>query len=447
MIIPFGKSPRQSCDGVTRRQALRIGSSGLLSGLSLPWLMEMQAKAGTGRPAPAQACIFIFLEGGPSHIDMWDLKPEAPAEVRGPYRPIRTNVIGTMIGEHLPLCARIADKYTIVRSHSHNDNGHNTGYHYVMTGYRADFPDGNTRMPNNHLYPSIGSIISRELGARTTLPPYINMPHIMAGGGPGFYGSEHAPFVIETNPVEADFEVQDLRPLEGISASRQARRRRLLAEVENLERDRAGQGRARSMSTYYQRARDLMTSREARRAFDIRSESEATRRTYGYTGLGQCALLARRLVEAGCRFVGIDHSGWDHHSTIFPSLEKDMLPHVDRAYSALLNDLQQRGMLQNTLVVMMGEMGRTPTVNSAAGRDHWSQAQSVLFAGGGVRPGQVIGATDRRASAPTSDPVSVEDILRTIFQQMGIDSTRIYYTPLGRPVPIVDGGRVIPGLV
>lgn len=447
MMFPFGKCPRQSCDGVTRRHALRVGTSGLLSGLSLPWLMEMQAKAGTGRPAPAQACIFIFLEGGPSHIDMWDLKPEAPAEVRGPYRPIRTNVPGTMIGEHLPMCARIADKYTIVRSHSHNDNGHNTGYHYVMTGYRADFPDGNTRMPNNHLYPSIGSVVSRELGSRTTLPPYVNMPHIMAGGGPGFYGSEHAPFVIETNPVEADFEVQDLRPLEGISAARQARRRRLLAEVENLERDRAGQGRARSMSTYYQRARDLMTSREARRAFDIRSEPEATRRAYGYTGLGQCALLARRLVEAGCRFIGIDHSGWDHHSTIFPSLEKDMLPHVDRAYSALLNDLQQRGMLGNTLVVMMGEMGRTPTVNSAAGRDHWSQAQSVLFAGGGVRPGQVIGATDRRASAPTSDPVSVEDILRTIFQQMGIDSNRIYYTPLGRPVPIVDGGRVIPGLV
>ena len=223
MQIPFG-NPRKNCDGISRRQALRIGSSGLIGGLSLPWLLEMQAKASTPRPAQAQACIFIFLEGGPSHIDMWDLKPDAPAEIRGPYRPIRTSVPGTMIGEHLPLCAQIANKYTIVRSHSHNDNGHNTGYHYVMTGYRADFPDGNTRMPNNHLYPSIGSIISRELGPSTTLPPYINMPHIMAGGGPGFYGSEHAPFVIETNPVQADFEVQDLRPLEGFSASRQARR-------------------------------------------------------------------------------------------------------------------------------------------------------------------------------------------------------------------------------
>lgn len=447
MLIPFGGRPRPTCDGITRRHALRIGATGLIGGLSLPWLLEAQAKAATGRPARAQSCIFLFLEGGPSHIDMWDLKPDAPAEIRGPFRPIRTSVPGTMIGEHLPLCAQIAHKYTILRSHSHSDNGHNTGYHYVMTGYRADFPDGNTRMPNNHLYPSIGSIISRELGPRTSLPPYINMPHIMAGGGAGFYGSEHAPFVIESNPVAADFEVQDLRPLEGLSATRQARRRQLLADVEELERARADQGRARSLSTYYQRARDLMSSAEARRAFDMRSESESVRRAYGYTGLGQCALLARRLVEAGCRFIGIDHSGWDHHSTIFPSLEKDMLPHVDRAFSALINDLEQRGLLDSTLVVMMGEMGRTPGVNPQAGRDHWSMAQSVLFAGGGVKPGQIIGATDRRAAAPTADPVSVEDILRTLLQQMGIDTTKVYNTPLGRPVPIVDGGRVIPGLM
>lgn len=446
MYIPFGK-PRKNCDGMTRRHALRIGASGLISGLSLPRLLEWQANAATARRSPAQACIFIFLEGGPSQLDMWDLKPDAPAEIRGPFKPIRTSVPGTMISEHLPMCAKIANKYTIVRSHSHSDNGHNTGYHYVMTGYRADFPDGNTRMPNNHLYPSIGSILSRELGAKSSLPPYINVPHIMAGGGPGFYGSEHAPFVIESNPVAADFEVQDLRPLEGLSQNRRARRSRLLSDLEQLERERTDQGRARSMSTYYQRARDLMTSPDARRAFDIRSESEATRRAYGYTGLGQCALLARRLVEGGCRFVGIDHSGWDHHFTIFPSLEKDMLPHVDRAYSALLADLEQRGMLENTLVVMMGEMGRTPGINPQAGRDHWSQAQSILFAGGGVKAGQVIGATDRRASAPTTEPISVEDVLRTIFNQMGVDTTKTYYTPLGRPVPIVDGGKVIPGLV
>jgi len=447
MLIPFGMSRHKTCDGITRRQALRIGGSGLIGGLSLPWLLEVQAKAATERPAPAQACIFIFLEGGPSHIDMWDLKPDAPAEIRGPFRPIATCVPGTRICEHLPRCAAIADKYTIVRSHSHTDNGHNTGYHYVMTGYRADFPDGNTRMPNNHLYPSIGSIVSRELGPRTTLPPYVNMPHIMAAGGPGFYGSQHAPFVIEANPSEADFEVQDLRPLAGIRPERQARRRQLLADVENLERPRMDRGPAQAMSTYCQRARDLMASPEARRAFDLRSEPESVRGGYGYTSLGQCALLARRLVQAGVRFIGIDHSGWDHHSTIFPSLERDMLPHVDRAFSALVRDLDERGMLSSTLVVMMGEMGRTVRINATAGRDHWSQAQSVIFAGGGVRSGQVIGATDRHALLPVADPVSVADILRTVFQQMGVDTTRTYYTPLGRPVPIVDGGRIIPGLV
>ncbi len=445
MLFSYGSSQR-FCDGLTRRQALRIGSTGLIAGLSLPRLLELQAKASTPSPARAQSCIFLFLEGGPSHIDMWDLKPDAPAEIRGPYRPIRTSVPGTLVGEHLPLCSRIADKYTIVRSHSHNDNGHNTGYHYVMTGYKADFPDGNSRMPNNHFYPSIGSIVSRELGPKTSLPPYVNMPHIMAGGGAGFYGSAHAPFVIEANPSQADFEVQDLRPLERISPARQARRGRLLAEVEALERDR-NQGRAASMSTYYDRARDMMTSAEARRAFDLRAEPESARGAYGYSSLGQCALLSRRLVEAGCRFVGVDHSGWDHHNTIFPSLEKDMLPHVDRAFSALVDDLDRRGLLDTTLVVMMGEMGRTPRINGDAGRDHWSMAQSIIFAGGGVRPGQVIGATDRTASAPTTEPIGVDDLLFTIFHLLGIDTTKTYNSPQGRPVPIVDGGKMIPGLV
>jgi hypothetical protein len=426
---------------------LRIGASGLIGGLSLPRLLELEATAATPKPAKAKSCIFLFLEGGPSQLDMWDLKPNAPAEIRGPYKPISTSVNGLQICEHLPLCAKIAHKYTIVRSHSHNDNGHNTGYHYVMTGYKADFPDGNSRIPNNHLFPSIGSIISRELGQKTTLPPYINMPHMMWAGGAGFYGSEHAPFVIESNPVQADFEVQDLAPLEKMSSARQVRRNKLLADMEKLERERNEQGRAKSMSTYYQRAKDLIASPEAKKAFDLRSEPESVRKAYGYTALGQCALLSRRLVEAGCRFVGVDHGGWDHHFTIFPSLEKDMLPHVDKAFTALIDDLDQRGMLDSTLVVMMGEMGRTPGINAQAGRDHWSMAQSIIFAGGGVKPGQVIGATDQKASAPTTEPIGVEDVLRTIFQQMGVDTTKTYHTPLGRPVPIVDGGKVIAGLV
>lgn len=430
---------------INRRQALRIGASGFVGGLTLPRLLEMQATAATGAEPRARSCIFIFLDGGPSTIDMWDMKPDAPVEIRGPYRPIQTNVPGILVGEHCHRSARIADKFTILRTHSHDDNGHTTGYHYMMTGYRPNFADGtNSRIPVNELYPSIGSIISRELGPRSNMPPYINMPHPMNAGGPGFYGAEHAPFVIESDPVQPDFEVRDLRADERMDRSRQERRQRALAALESRSEP---TGRAATMSTYYRMARDLIASPAARRAFDLRAEPESLRAAYGHTSLGQCALLGRRLVEAGCRFIGVDHAGWDTHFSCFPSLERDLIPQADQAFSALVTDLHDRGLLDSTLVVMMGEMGRTPRVNAQAGRDHWSQAQSVLFAGGGIRPGRVIGATDRQAAFPTSDPVGVADLLRTIFHLMGIDCDKTYLTPLGRPVPIVSGGRIVRELI
>jgi hypothetical protein len=433
------------CDGLTRRQSLRIGASGFLGGLTLPRLLEMQARASTGEEPKAKACIFLFLQGGPSTIDMWDLKPDAPAEIRGPYKPIRTNITGTFVGEHCHRTAKVADKYTILRSHSHNDNGHTTGCHYVLTGYKPNFADGaNTKVPVNELFPSIGSIVSRELGARGSVPSYINMPHPLTAGGPGFYGAEHAPFVIESDPVQPDFEVKDLQPDPRLGDSRNARRQRALFE---LQKGSASSGRAKTMATYYEKARDLITSPTARKAFDLREEKESLRAAYGPTSLGQSSLLARRLVEAGCRFVGVDHGSWDTHFSCFPSLEKDLIPHADMAFSALVSDLQNRGMLDSTLVVMMGEMGRTPRINEKAGRDHWSQAQSVLFAGGGIKPGQVIGATDKTGSQPTGDPVSVQDILRTIFYLMGIQSDKILMTPVGRPVPIVSEGKLIKSLI
>ncbi|HTE21203.1 MAG TPA: DUF1501 domain-containing protein [Armatimonadota bacterium] len=432
---------RGYCDRISRRQALRIGGSGMLAGMSLPALLQMQAEAATKKPAKAQACIFLFLEGGPSTIDMWDLKPDAPSEIRGPYKPIKTNVPGIEVGEHCGLCAKVADKFTILRSHSHTDNGHNTGYHYVMTGYKADFPDGQIRVPNNPVFPSLGSIVSRELGPRTPVPVYVNLPDPMAGGGPGFYGAEHAPFVIESDPVQPDFEVKDLRAADGLSAARLERRKRVLAGLEpGGER---AQSRTRAMTKYYEKAYDLITSPEAKKAFDIRSEPDKVRASYGYTSLGQSALMARRLVEAGCRFVGIDHGSWDTHFTCFPSLENDLIPHADRAFSALITDLDERGLLDSTLVVMMGEMGRTPRINAQAGRDHWSMSQSVLLAGGGIKPGQVVGATDKQGAYPTTEPVTVEDLLRTLFHQMGVDASKIAHTQLGRPVPLVNGGKVV----
>jgi len=378
---------------------------------------------------------------------MWDLKPDAPAEIRGPYKPIATTVPGIRVGERLPLCAKVADKFAIVRSHSHNDNGHQTGYHYVMTGYKANFPDGDSKVPNNVLYPSIGSIVSRELGARDAVPAYITMPGMMMAGGAGFYGVEYAPFVIESDPVQADFEVKDLRRPPGMTSERQHFQRRLLAGIDRLQQERPAHDRAGAVSTYYQKAFDLITSPKVKKAFDLTAEPESVRSAYGYTSLGQCSLLARRLVEAGCRFIGIDHGFWDTHFDCFPTLEKDLLPHLDRAFSALVSNLARQGLLDSTLVVAMGEMGRTPRITGRAGRDHWSQAQSILFAGGGIKPGQVIGATDKQAAFPITEPISIEDVLRTVFHLMGIDTTKTYYTPLGRPVPIVNGGRIIKGLV
>ena len=448
MRLDSGASRRGYCDGIARRRALRLGGTGLLAGLSLPRLLQLQAEARTPLPGRAQSCILIFLEGGPSTIDMWDLKPEAPAEIRGPYRPIPTAVPGTFVGEHLPLCAKVADKFTILRSHSHTDNGHKTGYHYVLTGYKSSLPDGDTiPIPNNILYPSIGSIMSRELGAAGSLPPYINLPVPMTSGGPGFYGAEYAPFVIESDPVAPDFEVRDLGAPADTEASRTAARKRLLAGIERLNEGDGRSGRSEVMSTYYRKAAELVNSPAAREAFEIGREAEPTRARYGYTSLGQCSLLARRLVEAGCRFVGIDHGSWDTHFDCFPSQEKDLFPHADRAFSALVSDLDERGLLESTLVVMMGEMGRTPRINGRAGRDHWSMAQSVLFAGAGIKRGVVVGATDHQAAQPISDPVGVEDLLRTIMHLMGIDSTKIYSTPLGRPVPIVNGGEVVTDLL
>ena len=435
------------CNGMTRRQTLRLGATGLFGGLTLPdWLRaEESAKSNNSpRTSKAKSCLFIFLEGGPPQQDMWDPKPDAPVEIRGPFQTITTKSPGVIFTEHCRECAKITDKFTVVRSHTHTDNGHSTGYHYVMTGRRPTFADGEYPLPTNELFPSLGSIVSRELGSNGTVPPYINMPHPMSAGGPGYFGAEYAPFVIDADPSQPDFEVRDLGQVEGLSVQRSELRQRLLA---GLEKRQPSTGRAAAMGTYYQKARDLMTSPEARKAFNIQSEPANVRESYGMSQIGQSVLLGRRMIEAGCRFVGIDAPGWDVHFNCFPSLQGDLIPPADKAFAALIMDLEQRGLLDSTLVVMMGEMGRTPRVNAQAGRDHWSMAQCILFAGGGVKPGQIIGSTDAQAAYPTNDPVSVADLLRTIHTLLGIDADKEYEDPLGRPVPLVSGGKLIPGLI
>lgn len=442
------------CRGaVARREMLRAGTCGLAGGISLPlgWGGLSQAEATpveAQRPVRAKACIFLMLEGGPSHLDMWDLKPKAPAEIRGPFHPIATSVPGTQISNILPRCAKIADKFTIMRSHSHRDNAHQTGRHWVLTGYPPSFADGQAKgMPFNELYPSIGSIISRELGASGAVPPYIEMPNPLGPGGPGFYGPQFAPFTIETDPVQPDFEVRDLNLAEGIDERRYALRQKLLQGASELGAAGPPTGRAAVMSSYYRKAFELAASPEAKQAFQIQEEPQTVRERYGLTSIGQCALLARRLVEAGTRFVGIDHGSWDTHVDNFTSHEKALVPPTDQAFSALVTDLEQRGMLDDTLVIMMGEMGRTPKINNDAGRDHWSQCQTIIFAGGGTRRGVVIGASDKTASFPTTQPYGIQDLLRTVCHLMGVNADKVYHTPLGRPVPIVNGGHVIDELL
>ncbi len=429
---------------LNRRRMLRLGGTGFLSGLSLPLLMQLQAEAATTVAPKAKSCIFFMLEGGPSHIDMWDLKPDAPSEIRGPFQPISTVVPGTQISQLLPLTAGIVDKLTILRSHSHKDNAHQTGRHWVLTGYPPNFADGQAKgVPFNELYPSIGSIISRELGANGAVPPYVEIPNPLGPGGPGFYGAKYGPFTIDNDPVQADFKVRDLDVPTGISQERFARRQKLLAEAERLGLSSTATGKADMLRSYYEKAVDLVTSPEARLAFDLQAEDATVRERYGWSSIGQCALMARRLAEAGCRFIGIEHGSWDTHFDNFTSHEKTLVPPTDRALFALLNDLDERGMLDETLIVMMGEMGRTPRINKDAGRDHWSQCQTVILAGGGIKRGAVVGASDETASYPVTQPYGIHDLLRTIFHLMGVDCDKVYHTPVGRPVPIVNGGHRI----
>tara|TARA_B100000676_G_C18091901_1_gene860790 strand:- start:863 stop:2218 length:1356 start_codon:yes stop_codon:yes gene_type:complete len=445
--IPFGRLSK-NCSKVSRRDALTVGATGLFGGLSLPGLLNLQANAANTVSPKAKSCIFIMLEGGPSHIDMWDLKPDAPAEIRGPFHPISTNVPGTQIGNIMPYCSKIADKYTIMRSHSHGDNAHQTGRHWVLTGYAPNFPDGQAKgIPFNELYPSIGSIISRELGHRGAVPPYIEVPEPLGPGGPGYFGAQYAPFTIETDPVEPTFEVRDLNIAKGINPQRFDRRKRLLQGADSLGAGKKSGGKAATMQTYYEKALELVTSPEAKKAFKLKDEKENVRERYGMTSIGQCSLLARRLVEAGSRFIGISHGSWDTHVDNFTGHEKALVPPTDQAFSALIEDLEQRGMLEDTLVVMMGEMGRTPRINKDAGRDHWSMCQTVIFSGGGTKSGMVIGASDKTASYPTTTPYSIQDLLHTILSLMGVNPGKIYETPLGRPVPLVNGGSMITELL
>jgi uncharacterized protein (DUF1501 family) len=438
------------CDGLARRDFLRLGSAGIFGlGLTLPEILAGRARTATqGRTPRDVSLIYLFLHGGLSTIDTFDLKPDAPAEFRGEFKPIATNVNGVQIGEHLPRLARHMDKLSLIRSFRHHNSDHGFADHYMLTGYfpRAGFNPGLN--PNNQR-PAHGAVIARKLGPRGSVPPFVCLPKQHPSTGSAYLGAAAAPFVIDADPSAPDFAVPDVVPPPALAARRLEQRKRLLAQVDRFQQTAEARANheAQTVSVFQRKAFDLMTSPQAKKAFNIHAEADKLRDEYGRNTLGQSCLMARRLVEAGVRCVTIDHSNWDTHDANFATLKRQLLPWLDSALSTLLRDLSDRGLLDTTLLIVTGEFGRTPRINKNAGRDHWGPAFTVAVAGGGIKGGRVLGKSDARAERPASEPHGPEDLSATLYHLMGIDPREEFHTPEGRPVALVNNGHVIKELL
>jgi hypothetical protein len=432
----------RSCDGLSRRSFLKAGFLAL-GGLTLADHLRLKARANErGEPTRDTAVILFWMGGGPSHIDMYDLKPNAPAEYRGEFSESATNVPGIRIGEHLPWQARMMDRLSVVRSVTHTNAGHGMGSHWMLTGYVP------TIEINDNLNPCAGSVVARMRGANAPrLPAYVCVPSVPGHSGAAYLGAAYNAFAPGSDPNSPDFNVRDLRLAPNIDLNRFRNRRELLQDVDRLRRDVDREGMLEGYDRFYRDAFQIVTSNECRNAFDMRREPERIRDRYGRDSWGQSALLARRLVEAGVTYVTVNVGGWDTHNNNFNELKNRLLPRYDRALAALVEDLCERGMDQKVLVLAYGEFGRTPRVNSTAGRDHWPGAASVVFAGGGLRMGQAIGTTDARAEYPTSRPASPQDVLATMYHVLGIDYRHEFMDAGQRPIPILNEGRPIQELV
>jgi Protein of unknown function (DUF1501) len=434
---------------VMRRDCLRLGLGALLGGGFVDAL-RCRVIAGAGS-SPPTACILVWLDGGPSHFETFDPKPDAPVEIRGEFKAIPTKVPGMFFSENMARLAAISDRLTIVRSVRHDQNNHGAGNHYMMTG-------SPTRIPvscgaNVSFHPSMGSVVSAERGAPHGLPPYFSMPRMARSGGPNFLGARHAPFVVADDPSAASFRVRDVTLPQPLEEPRSLARRELRGQLDRLVRfhDRAAADPVLAADENYQQAVSLVSSPEAQRAFEIDRESEEVRSRYGNNAFGQRALLARRLVEAGVPFVTLHNDGWDHHSNIFPAFRKQG-QQFDAVVATLIEDLDERGLLDTTLVLVMGEFGRTPQISTLAGsttpgRDHWSSAMSVLVAGCGTPRGQLVGATDRKGYAAIENVYAPENLVSSVYLKLGIDPNKILYNTSGRPAHLVNDPRPIPELM
>tara|TARA_B100000809_G_scaffold153251_1_gene150612 strand:+ start:414 stop:1760 length:1347 start_codon:yes stop_codon:yes gene_type:complete len=427
-----------NCEGLSRRNCLQLGLGSFLGGGLASALRIRSLAASEEKPAATPAsCILVWLDGGPTHYETFDPKPEAPREIRGAYETIPTGIAGVRFSKHMKQLAAVSDKLAIIRSIRHDHGNHGAGNHYMMTGAPTRIPVSCGAFVSFH--PSLGSVTARERGAPKGLPAYFSLGRMSRSGGPNFLGARYAPFVVKNDPNQGSFRVRDVALPKGLDGSRFSSRQDIRREVDQLLRirDEAAGDPVGSYDEYFRQGHELITSAQAQEAFDIHREPAATRDLYGRNSFGQRALLARRLVEAGVPFVTLYDGGWDHHTNIFKSLDS-MLPPRDRALAALIQDLDQRGMLDSTMVICLGEFGRTPKINERGGRDHWSNAMSVLFAGGKTPGGQVVGATDRKGYSASKRVLSPENFASTIYRKLGINPDKILYTPEGRPVHLVS---------
>lgn len=442
----------------SRRHLLKVGGLGLL-GLTMPSLLQAEALK-KGPAARAKSVIFLYQFGGPSHIDMFDMKPDAPEGIRGLHKPISSNVPGITVNEHLPRLAKVMDKVTLIRSMHHNMKNHNPASYYALTGHAPPVDDITLR-DSPELFPAYGSVVDQLAPGDGKMPTFVSLPYVIGDGTitPGqqasFLGKLHDPLLITQNPNKPDFKLPELSLPANLSYERLMHRREIQKMIDGQSRLLTYSPSARGLDAYYDKAMAMLDSPKLREAFNLSAESEKERDRYGRTAYGQGCLLARRLVEAGTKFVTVNFSssiggatgGWDTHGNdgtrMFPVIEKHHLPITDQTLPTLLEDLDQRGLLDSTLVVWMGEFGRTPKVNSTASRDHWPQCYTVLLAGGGVKRGFVFGESDKTASFPVGNPVRPDDLAATIFYLLGIDPHTVVYGVGKRPVLISEGDPVM----
>jgi hypothetical protein len=443
---------------MSRRSFVQLGIAGMAS-VGLPRILKAKEDSRRLGAANDTSVIMVWLDGGPSHMDLYDLKPEAPAEYRGIWNPIRTNVPGIEIGELFPRQAKVADKFSIVRSLHHDTGDHFTGGHFMLTSR-----GGASGADTTGKYPSIGSIASRLLGARRPgMPAYVAVPYAASIGlRPGYFGANYLghsydPFETNGDPNAANFKVDNVELASPLTIARLEDRRGLLAHFDRLRREVDASGAMETMDRFDRKAYEMVAGEAARKAFDLSSEDARIRDMYGRTSWGQSTLLARRLVEAGATWVTVHLGGWDHHWNLKSGMES-YLPQVDMLVSGLFTDLAQRGLLDKTLVILCGEFSRTPRMNNGGnggpagsmgtpGRDHWGNAMFCLLGGGGVKGGRVVGSTNRLGEVPKDRPVEPCDLHATIYHLLGIDKSTHFLNHAGRPVPAIDRGEVIAELL